>query len=70
MNASDGQGARGGRSFTVGSKWSGKAPVSAADRHTRIVRGQGATAANPAGTIVSMKKMGGLKGNDSGTRQV
>ena len=70
MNMTDGKGARGGRSFSVGPKWSGKPATPAANRHTRIVTGKGATAANPCGSIDAMKKMGGLKGNDGGCRQI
>lgn len=46
-----------------------KAARPASNRHTRIVRGKGATAANPAPMIAGMKKMGGMKGNDGGSRQ-
>lgn len=44
-------------------KWSGQSlsPKNAANRHTRIDRGGGATAPNPASTIKAVKASGGLK---------
>lgn len=53
----------GGKSFSASAKWNGKAvsPKGAGNRHTRIDRGAGATAMNPAGHIKAVKGSGGLR---------